>query len=298
VSPVQRAPAGPGALAVERFGFGGRSVVLLHGLGTSGFLWRNVAPVIAEHGHSAFAIDLLGHGESSRPLLGDYGIAAQARGVAAAMTALGTGRAVLVGNDLGGAVALRLAADAPERVAGLVLINAMAPGEELAGDVRALRRFSARDAVRTARGMLGVSALLGPVLAAAVADPARMPPALVGRYLAPFVGRDGVAHLLALARAIRAADLDTVSLGRIAVPSIVVRGDEDPWAGPDVAERLATAIPGARLARIAGVGRLAAEDDPGAVASIVLEAISGASPEPDLPVTPVEAPTLPPSDAL
>ena len=74
---ILRIPAGPGALHVERYGHGGEAVVLLHGFGTSSFLWRGVAPLLARAGHTAFAVDLMGYGEADRPLDGDFSIAAQ-----------------------------------------------------------------------------------------------------------------------------------------------------------------------------------------------------------------------------
>ena len=63
---VLRVPVGPGAMHVERFGHGGTAVILIHGFGTSSFLWRNVAPSITDAGHTAYASDLFGHGESDR----------------------------------------------------------------------------------------------------------------------------------------------------------------------------------------------------------------------------------------
>src|SRR4026209_228759 len=120
---VLRVPVGPGAMHVERFGHGGTAVILILGFGTSSFLWRNVAPAITDAGHTAYALDLFGHGESDRPLDADFGIAAQAEYLDAAMTALRLARATIVGVDLGGDVALRLAATRPDRVARLVLIN-------------------------------------------------------------------------------------------------------------------------------------------------------------------------------
>src|SRR6266576_1432413 len=54
---VLRAPVGPGAMHVERYGHGGAAVVLLHGFGTCNFLWRAVAPEITESGNTAYAID-------------------------------------------------------------------------------------------------------------------------------------------------------------------------------------------------------------------------------------------------
>ena len=47
---------------VERYGHGGAPIVLIHGFGTSSFLWRNIAPEIALANRTAFAIDLFGYG--------------------------------------------------------------------------------------------------------------------------------------------------------------------------------------------------------------------------------------------
>src|SRR4029453_14451954 len=124
-----------------------------------------------------------------------------------ALTALRVARAAIVGVDLGPAIALRLAAVRPERVARLILINPIGGEDIPAGDIRAMQRNTARFAIRESRGLFGAAPLLTPILEASVSDAARMPPTLVGRYLAPFVGPEGVTHLLALARAIRPTGL-------------------------------------------------------------------------------------------
>src|SRR5207245_6966026 len=111
-----RAPVGPGAIHVERYGHGGTAVILLHGFGTCNFLWRAIAPAITSAGHTAYSVDLLGHGQSDRPLDADFGIAAQAEYIDAAMTVLRVSRAVVVGVDIGGGVAMKLAASGPRRV--------------------------------------------------------------------------------------------------------------------------------------------------------------------------------------
>src|SRR5213596_665262 len=113
---VLRAPVGSGAMHVERYGHGGTAVILLHGFGTCNFLWRAIAPNITSAGHTAYSVDLLGHGQSDRPMDADFGIAAQSEYLDAAMTVLRVSRAVVVGVDLGGDVAMKLAANRPERV--------------------------------------------------------------------------------------------------------------------------------------------------------------------------------------
>src|SRR5450756_1645730 len=154
---VLRAPVGPGAMHVERYGHGGTAVILLHGFGTCNFLWRAIAPEITAAGHTAYSVDLLGHGESDRPFDADFGIAAQAEYLDAAMTALRVARAVLVGVDIGGDVALRLAATRPERVEKIVLINTPAFDELPAKDITQMQRSTARFAFRTTRGILGAA---------------------------------------------------------------------------------------------------------------------------------------------
>ena len=268
---ILRIPAGPGLVHVERYGFGGAPVVLLHGFPTSSFLWRAVGAELAIEGRTAFAVDLLGYGESDRPFDADYGIAAQAEYVDRALTALRVARATVVGVDLGAAVALRLAATRPDRVDRLVLVNPIAFDAVPAGDVAALQRSTARFALRASRGILGAAALLTPVLEASVARGEHMPARLVARYLAPFVGPEGIGHLLTLSRAIRADDLEDVDYTQIAAPALVVRGEADEFTEFEIAQRLVAAIPGSRLLRLPGTGRLVPEEDPDQLVDAILE---------------------------
>src|SRR5207247_4882081 len=166
-----RAPVGPGAIHVERYGHGGTAVILLHGFGTCNFLWRAIAPAITSAGHTAYSIDLLGHGQSDRPLDADFGIAAQAEYIDAAMTVLRVSRAVVVGVDLGGDVAMKLAANRPERVGKLVLLNTPAFEELPAKDITQMQRRTARFAITLTRGVMGAAALLEGVLGGSGAGP-------------------------------------------------------------------------------------------------------------------------------
>src|ERR671914_1918497 len=227
-----RIPVGPGAVHVERYGHGGSAFVLLHGFGTSSFLWRNVAPTLAEAGHTAYAIDLFGYGESDRPFDADFGVAAQAEYLDRALTALRLPTATVVGMDLGGAIAMRLAATRPDRVERLVLVNPIAFDQIPSGDVEALQRNTARFAIRISRGILGAAPLLRELLENSVADKTKMPDRLLARYLAPYVGKEGVEHLLTLARPIDEEDMDDVDLRSIAQPALIVWGEQDAWLGP------------------------------------------------------------------
>ncbi|MEJ7812845.1 MAG: alpha/beta hydrolase [Gemmatimonadaceae bacterium] len=268
---ILRIPAGAGSLHVERYGQGGEPIVLLHGFGTSSFLWRAVGPTIAQHGHTALAVDLLGYGESDRPFDADYSLRAQADYLDRALSAMRVERATIAGVDIGGGVGQILAVRRPARVAKLALINSVGFDEWPADDVKGVRRGTARFALRVSRGMLGAAPLLTPVLEGSVFDPQYMPPRLVARYLAPYVGRDGVSHLLALARALKADDLDELDLSAIRAQTLIVWGEGDRWLDLALADRLQAAIPGSQLVRIPAVGRLVPEELPEALAGLLIE---------------------------
>ncbi|SRR6266508_2382648 len=267
-----RVPVGPGAMHVERFGHGGTAVILIHGFPTSSFLWRNIAPAITDAGHTAYAVDLFGHGESDRPFDADFGIASQSEYLDAAMTALRVARGVLVGVDIGGDIALRLAATRPERVEKLVLINTPAFDELPAKDITQLQRNTAKFAVRTTRGILGAAPLIEAVLKASVADPEKhMPTKLIARYLAPFVGKDGTSHLLNLASSISAEDMEDIELRDVHVPALILWGEEDTFVDMKIGEKLTNALPDGRLVRLPGVARLVPEENPEYLGELLMD---------------------------
>lgn len=263
---------------MERFGHGGRAVLLIHGFATSSFLWRAVAPPIAAAGHTAYAVDLLGYGESDRPVEADYSIAAQTEYLARAMSVLRITGATVAGIGIGGGIAQRMAVLHPERVERLALVNSVAFDECPGRDVRSVQLGTARFAFRVAQGMLGAAPLLRRVLEGSVANPDSMPARLVARYLAPYVGTEGVTHLLTLARALRREDVQELDLSRLRVPSLVVWGERDPWLDSGLAERIQGTIPGCALVRLPGVGHLVPEEAPDTLARLLVELAERAEP--------------------
>lgn len=100
-------------------------MILIHGYTASVYVWKTVAPMLAEKGFRVIAIDLIGFGYTEKPRWFEYTIAAQARMIARFMNRLGRGRAHILGSSYGGAVAATLALDYPERIEKLVLVDAV-----------------------------------------------------------------------------------------------------------------------------------------------------------------------------
>ncbi len=108
-------------------GQGDETVILIHGSGpgvTAYANWRLVIPALAGN-FRVVAPDLVGFGYSERPANIEYGVQTWADQVIGLMDALEVRQAHMVGNSFGGAIALRIATQHPERVGKLVLMGSM-----------------------------------------------------------------------------------------------------------------------------------------------------------------------------
>ena len=108
-------------------GSGDETVLLIHGSGpgvTSYANWRLVIPALATK-FRVVAPDMVGFGFSERPKKIDYSLQTWADQVVGLMDTLGIEKASLVGNSFGGAIALRIATQHPDRIDKLVLMGSM-----------------------------------------------------------------------------------------------------------------------------------------------------------------------------
>lgn len=204
-------------LRYSRIGDGDTHVVLVHGFGGDADRWLFTQQPLAERA-SAWALDLPGHGQSSKDVR-DGSVAALAGVVIAFMDAVGIDRAELVGHSLGGAIALKAAADHPGRVTALTLIAPAGLGPDINSEY--LEGFIAADSRKTMK----------PLLQQLVADPALINRALVNDML-QYKRIDGVpAALATIAAGFVTNGAQSVplrdSLAGLDMPVRVVWGSED-----------------------------------------------------------------------
>jgi 4,5:9,10-diseco-3-hydroxy-5,9,17-trioxoandrosta-1(10),2-diene-4-oate hydrolase len=243
----------------------GPAVVLLHGFASSIFTWREVIPALAR-GHDVVAIDLPNLGGSEiRP---DLPPAAYPRLVVGLMDRLGLARASLVGNSLGGATAVLVAAHQPERVDHLVLIDSvgynLAPGDRpwllRAAGLRSLARLI--EALPVRRGVVALA------LRQVFFDDRLVTAERIDEYLAPLLRPGAVAAAQALL-----ASGDDMGLPGVAAlvraPTLVIWGREDAWVPVEHADRFLSAIPGSRKIVIEGCGHLPQEERPAEVLELL-----------------------------
>ena len=237
----------------------GSPVVLLHGIASSIYTWRHLLPELAPD-HDVIALDLPGFGGSVQPP--DLAWHLYPRVVLGLLDRLGVERAMMVGHSLGGAVAVSVAEESPDRVAGLVLIDS-AGFNLAAADRPFLLRLTASipapvlDALPRRR-------LVRAGLRQVFHDDSKVTDEVVEEYLAP-LSRPGalvsIRSLLA-SRNADAAERVRHAIEGIRAPTLIVWGRQDAWAPVEHAERFAAAIPGARVVVLEECGHVPQEERP------------------------------------
>lgn len=256
------AQEGAGTLAHRRLGDAGPWVVLLHGIGGGHGAWDEVAPVIAAEGFRVLAVDLPGYGAS--PPIEPFTLAGCAAAVLRLLDRLDAPAAVLVGHSMGGMIAQELCATWPGRVQALVLVSTSPAFGRADGAWQ--REFIAARCAPLDAG-LGMAAL------AAQLVPGMVAPAVAAERLAAARALMAAVPESTYRRAIVAlAGFDRrSSLAAIGVPTLVLTGDQDRTAPPEVAERMAGKIRGSRCRIVPGAGHLLPIEQPGVFAATVLE---------------------------
>ncbi|MFQ5988589.1 MAG: alpha/beta fold hydrolase [Candidatus Methylomirabilales bacterium] len=258
-----------GAIAYVRKGQG-EPVLLIHGMPTSVFLWRNVIPLLAQD-FTVCALDLLGYGDSDRPSKADLSVPAQAEYVAEFMMKVGLTHATIVGHDVGGGVAQLLAVDHPELVRRLILIDTVAYDS---WPVPEIERFKepAWDP-KTVDLREGFKELL----LRGIFHKERVTDALAGEYISTFVGSQGREAYLRCARALNSRDIliRAAEIERMSVPVLIIWGEADDFYNVVTGQRLADRLPSARLVVVKDAGHFVPEDQPEEVARLVRAFMKG-----------------------
>jgi pimeloyl-ACP methyl ester carboxylesterase len=115
----------------------GPLIVLVHGMAGSAATWDRVIPALAEQ-FTVLALDLPGHGSSAKPIDGDYSLGSFASVVRDLLITLDLGRGTIVGQSLGGGVAMQFAYQFPSRCERLVLVGSGGLGPEVTPLLRVL----------------------------------------------------------------------------------------------------------------------------------------------------------------
>jgi 3-oxoadipate enol-lactonase len=235
-----------GSVAFETAG-AGPALLFLHAFPLSSTMWTATVAALRDH-HQVITVDARGFGGSdlSRSAMTMDLIASDA---AAVLDHLGVAQAVLVGCSMGGYAAFAFARRFAARLRGLVLVDTRAPADS--DEARAGRATLAQKVLAQGPAVLAEAML--PKLLGATSHRER--PELVDQVRAWVLE----AKAEAIANALQAMGARPDSrgiLGRLAVPTLVIRGEEDVICTPDDAREMEAGIAGSRLATLPQSGHL------------------------------------------
>lgn len=248
----------------------GPPVLFIMGLGGRAADWNAegfLAP-LAER-FRCISFDNRGTGASDKPT-GEYSLEGMADEAVGVLAAAGHARAHVVGISMGGMIAQLVALRHPERVERLVLAATHAGGPTVTPPTPAAMQALIPDRSLPRAEVLrrGYHAIVAPgfaerhpevldaLLAIALAAPT--PEVAFARQLAAILASDRLARL-----------------GAIAAPTLVVHGTADPLVPPSNGERVAAAIPGARLVALPDCGHLPMWECPARFAAVVGDFLAG-----------------------
>jgi len=226
------------------------------------------------------AVDLPGFGDSPPRPDGRYSISALAQTVATVIERRGRGPVHLMGNSLGGAICVRLAARRPGLVRSLTLTSPALPDLQPRPD---LVRFPLMSLPRVGAWAVGKFQLIpaerrvADVMGACYSDPSLIDPERFAVEVAELARRDGLSYAnTALIGCCRALTAESLRFGPaspwreaagITVPTLVLYGSDDRAVSPRMAGRAARTFRNSRVVILPRTGHIAQMEHPEAVAA-------------------------------
>lgn len=252
----------------------GEPLILVHSVGQSFYTWRNMFSRLSLN-YRVIAIDLLGHGYSSRPENFNYTVEEQAMTLGLFMDAIGVQSAHIMAFSMGSAYALRFALDNPERVGKMMLI---APGG-ISPEMPLAIKLMDSSILGGVASMLYGMRTVEKVLSECYFDLAQMmSPEVVGEYYKTISDRES---RWALRASFHNFDDESVvsRLRYLEAPVLMLQGSEDKWRQGDGSELYHTAMPYAGFATMRNAGHLLHEEKAEKVIAATLEYIPAIQPE-------------------
>ncbi len=278
---VRRAPGPEGA----------ELALFVHGLEGSSRNWTDLIDLLRAR-LACDAVDLPGFGDSPPRPDGRYSIAALAQTVIALIEKQERGPVHLIGNSLGGAVCVKVAATRPELVRTLTLISPALPDSRPRLD---LLRFPLMSLPRVGARLIRQYQVLPPerrvadVITTCYSDPALFPQARFATEVAELTRRDSLGYAAAaLTGSLRTLTAEFLRKGshsawrdaaRVTAPSLVIYGSRDRLVDARMAGRAAHQFKDAKIVVLPRTGHVAHMEHPGLVAAeigILLAASQGA----------------------
>jgi pimeloyl-ACP methyl ester carboxylesterase len=260
----------------------GPVLLLVHGLAGSAETWKHVLPALARL-FTVLAPDLLGQGESDKPR-GNYSIGAHANMRRGLLDALGHERATIIGQSLGGGVAMQFAYQFPERCERLVLVNSGGLGREVTFYLRMLTvpGFESVFPLFCTPRLRDAGGRFAAWLTRAGVRPTPARQEVWRSYASLADANSRRAFFRSLREVVDLSGQVVSALGRLSragqLPTLIVWGARDPFIPVSHAFVAHEAIPGSRLEIFGGVGHYPHCEAPERFVAVLLDFIRSTEP--------------------
>lgn len=253
----------------------GPAIVLVHGLAASMYSWRYAIEPLVATGYRVVAYDNRGFGFSDKPASG-YSNVAYVHLLFGLLDSLGVSDAVLVGHSMGGAIVADAALARPDRVRGLVLVDAAGLGVQYPFMLRVAKWPIVGPLFDHLRGRSAT----GGILRAIYGDGSQVKEQDIDQYYAPVALPDFGRSLRGVLREFNFADLHG-RLGALSTPTLVMWGTRDLVIPQSIGEMMAAELPHSALARFRTAGHALPEESPEAFNRVLIGFLKS-----DLPTAP------------
>ena len=246
----------------------GEPMVLVHGITTSSFIWDPLLPLLGAR-HDVIAVDLLGTGDSDRPVPSDCSLSAHASRLASLLDELRLARVHLVGHDVGGGIAQIVSVRNAGRIATLCLVNSVGYDYWPVQPIVAFRTPILRQLAMASLDL----GMLRLILRRAVCRSERITPEFFERVRSEIAVPTARRAFLNSTRCLNNNDLTSIAddLSNLRMKALIVRGERDLFLSPEISKRLHREIPSSRLINVPAAGHFIQLDEPQLLAKAILE---------------------------
>jgi len=248
----------------------GDPILCLHGLGANLYSWRNFIKPFSQS-HQLILVDLKGFGKSPKPASASYSIDEKADEIYQFIIKENLTRLTLIGNSLGGGVALmaaiRLSENDPDRLSRLVLIDSAGDKTAIPTYIKLMQSFLGGPLVYLTPSSIAARM----TLRVCYHDHSKFTRKDVIAYASPFADKNGKYALLQTSRNCIPANFDEVlaRVKNIRVPTLIIWGRQDAVIPLRVGESLHRLIPQSALEIIEDCGHVPQEEKPAETIALI-----------------------------
>jgi pimeloyl-ACP methyl ester carboxylesterase len=245
-------------LAYHREGEG-ETILFVHGITTYSFIWRNLIPHLIDS-FDVISIDLLGCGESDKPLNVSYSLKQHSLLIKEFVTKLGIKKFHFVGHDVGGGIGQIFAVNYPEMLIDLVMINTVGYDFWPVQPIISMRTPVIR---QLAMASLDIGAFKF-VVKRGFYHKEKVTAELMNYFWQPMKTKSGRKAFLHFAKCLDNQNLLEIveDLKNLTTKALIISGDADIYLSGAISQKLHSEIPGSNLVNVPTGGHFLQEDEP------------------------------------